>query len=846
MRWRLGVLIGVAACDGPPAPQPPPEPPAERALTRVLKRPDGQTMTVELPARLSDGHRVSTHGVTLQAVLEGHEGTPSPQGEDVVYADGAVRYRFNEAGGLEDWVVSTTNQPLRYRLVQRGGGGYHASNGRVVVVDHEGYPRLQVTAPTAIDANGKRLTGRVSLTDCAYDRGTAPPWWRPPTPADACTLVVTWDHAKATAPVTVDPLWEPVLNGLPEGRHQQAAAPLPSGDVLIVGGCTSGTVGITDSCAGARAADTTVCTHDGTTAVCMDLDALGTEPTLAGHTLTVLETPAGFEAIALGGTAEAAVGDGTNGVVSRLNCDAQNCSWSQQTNTIFGPARRGHTATVLGDGRIAFAGGRFGGNAALDDVTLYDPATDTWSSAPPLAGGRAFHTATSIGPDEMVVAGGFAFTSSGSGDKALPNAHVYSATQGPTTTIPLASARALHRAVRVDDAVLVIGGTPCGASNLGTNQCAEPTLGRVERLDVTNVALGWRTVPGLNVPRQSFALLPLPNGWLGAVGGSFCVGDVCIALDDIEVRDPESGRWSSAGEQAPVTLAVPREGLVAAPLGTGSALVTGGRTSLADSPVTLIDAIETLDLFATGEDCVTGGICATGHCVTGRCCATPCDTPCRACDEQGQCLVAPDGADPQGRCAADACSVNNQCIDGQCVFDPNATCGDPARCTGDARLVENICREDNGCTEVETNCGRFRCIEATEGARCPDACATDDDCISGAICEGGVCVDGCLGDDQLITIDEDGETSIVSCGGYACRRGTCLDRCDGLADCAGDNLCNRDNRCVPPTTVVVPDGGCGCGLGPPPDHHGRIVLGVLALAAGWSRRRGRDDARSGG
>ncbi len=63
--------------------------------------------------------------------------------------------------------------------------------------------------------------------------------------------------------------------------------------------------------------------------------------------------------------------------------------------------RSGHTATLLGDGRVLVAGGSEDRRAEL-----YDPKLDTWTFTPEMAAVRHLHTATLLGDGSVLVAGG--------------------------------------------------------------------------------------------------------------------------------------------------------------------------------------------------------------------------------------------------------------------------------------------------------------------------------------------------------------------------------------------------------------------------------------------------------
>lgn len=68
-------------------------------------------------------------------------------------------------------------------------------------------------------------------------------------------------------------------------------------------------------------------------------------------------------------------------------------------------ARALHSATVLADGRVAACGGAQGTLTtpiSIANVDVFNPANNTWSSAPNLTGARASHTATLM-PDGMLI-----------------------------------------------------------------------------------------------------------------------------------------------------------------------------------------------------------------------------------------------------------------------------------------------------------------------------------------------------------------------------------------------------------------------------------------------------------
>src|SRR4051794_17998554 len=66
--------------------------------------------------------------------------------------------------------------------------------------------------------------------------------------------------------------------------------------------------------------------------------------------------------------------------------------------------RNGHTATMLGSGKVLVVGGLTNGNP-LASAELYDPATGTWSATGSLTTARFAHTATLLPNGKVLVAG---------------------------------------------------------------------------------------------------------------------------------------------------------------------------------------------------------------------------------------------------------------------------------------------------------------------------------------------------------------------------------------------------------------------------------------------------------
>ena len=72
-------------------------------------------------------------------------------------------------------------------------------------------------------------------------------------------------------------------------------------------------------------------------------------------------------------------------------------------------ARALHSATLLDDGRVAVCGGAQGlltAPTSISAVHVFQPATNSWSSTPPLNGPRASHTARLLPDGTLALFGG--------------------------------------------------------------------------------------------------------------------------------------------------------------------------------------------------------------------------------------------------------------------------------------------------------------------------------------------------------------------------------------------------------------------------------------------------------
>jgi hypothetical protein len=262
-------------------------------------------------------------------------------------------------------------------------------------------------------------------------------------------------------------------------RSCHTATLLTNGQVLITGGSpgtaivataelfdpVSGTFAPTGSMSTARCAHTaTLLTngkvliaggHDGTVALATaelydpatgTFSSAGSMSTAReGHTANLLQS--GSVLVTGGGTA---LGQGATETATAELYDPISNKFSSTNNMTA--SRVGHTATLLGNGKVLITGG-VNVNATLATAELYDPATGAFASTGSMADARLGHTATLLGNGMVLVAGG-------ESPLALNSAELFDPTSGSFTgTGGLTSPRFGHRATLLNNGtVLVTGG----------------------------------------------------------------------------------------------------------------------------------------------------------------------------------------------------------------------------------------------------------------------------------------------------------------------------------------------------------------------------------------------------
>ena len=237
------------------------------------------------------------------------------------------------------------------------------------------------------------------------------------------------------------------------------------------------------------------------------------------------------------------------------------------------------TATLLGNGKVLFAGGidwTYDEPQLTNTAELYDPATGESRFTGDLNLRRFVHTATLLPNGKVLFAGGVTYKIVGDRIEgfATNTAELYDPATGQwSLTGNLSTARVYHAAALLQNGkVLVAGG----------GRCLEGYCqGYTASADVYDPDTDtWSSTGSLNTPRGSHTLTTLPNGNVVASGGE---GNVFpFQLDSAEIYNPATERWSASG-----SLNTARVHHTATLLSTGQVLVVGGHGRPAVSKVSI-------------------------------------------------------------------------------------------------------------------------------------------------------------------------------------------------------------------------------------------------------------------
>ena len=154
------------------------------------------------------------------------------------------------ASGTEDF-VAVDAKPAATQVgydvaLGVGAAGLRLVGGTLEVLDAGGAPRLRVTPPYIVGADGAQTDATLAVAGCAVDTNPAPPWGRRVTApgAKSCQVSVTWPGTGVVYPAILDPRWT-TTGSMGTARQDHTMTLLANGKVLVTGGrSTTGTTGL--------------------------------------------------------------------------------------------------------------------------------------------------------------------------------------------------------------------------------------------------------------------------------------------------------------------------------------------------------------------------------------------------------------------------------------------------------------------------------------------------------------------------------------------------------------------------------------------------------------------------
>ena len=268
--------------------------------------------------------------------------------------------------------------------------------------------------------------------------------------------------------------------------------------------------------------------------------------------------------------------------------------------------RFGHTATLLGDGRVLLAGGFSTGPAPAISSDLYDPMADALTPTADLPHAGIFETASLLDSGKVMIVpsnlqlydpktNAFSASAAVFPDNTIPplnqvvlqngtvllisdsnnNSALYDFVSDSASTSFCPAVPESTNTLLNDGTVLVSGGGPNHFSGSSAEICDLSFASRVEG-DVTRVG-------DLNIARNQSQAILLNSGLVLVVGGFGLHGQL---IPSAELYDPVAKTFSLAGQ-----LNIPRIEFTLTLLTNGQVLVVGG----SDASGTAISSVEAYD-----------------------------------------------------------------------------------------------------------------------------------------------------------------------------------------------------------------------------------------------------------
>ena len=721
---------------------------------------------VQLPRDAAKPTTITAPGgfeIRVREIDASGEATPDERAVTYRRAGGSAFWTVNERGA-EEWLHLDAGAVRSMEDVaatwEIEGAEPVLMNGAVAMMDH-GVARAYMTAEEAYSKGGRKVDVRLAVRDHRVELF-----------ADA-----------QGEEVLIDPGWVAVAPNT-SGRWGATAATLLSGKVLFANGYNGATIlanaEVYDPLANTWAAGGTMA---------------------AGRYLPAMSILTNGKVIVAGGQTLAAY------VATAELYDPSTNTWSAAPS--MSAARGIPSSALFGNGKLLVAGG-YNGAAFLATAEAYDPATNTWSSAGTMATLRAFGMAVRLANGKVLVAGGE--NTSINTPTALASAELYDpATNTWSSAGTMANARyAGTGSLLPNGKVVVEGGLNTAGTALTATDIYDPA---------TNT---WSAGPAMAAAHAGDVGTVLPNGLVlvaAGINGAGTAGATSEIYNSATNAWSSAGNVSTARYLpggAPLTtgdfLVIDGTATGTTPLtnvdryyfsslSAGSACGVGQQCA---SGFCVNGVCCQVAACAALDQCHTAGTCQAG---TGVC-SNPTKADGTACNDNSVCT-------PTDTCVAGTCTGQNPVVCGaqdQChtagVCDPaTGVCSNPLKADG------SMCDDGDACTKTDA-CSAGACLGAN-----PVVCMASDQCHVAGVCnpmtgmcsnpnkaDGATCDDGdlCTQTDSCMAGACTGNNPVVCMASDQCHvagvcdpmTGTCDDpaKPDGAA-CDDGDLCTQTDAC---------------------------------------------------
>jgi hypothetical protein len=679
--------------------------------------------------------------------------------------------------GMEDF-IALPSRPATAEVdyaVTLGGtvAGLRLVGGVLELLDAAGAPRLHVSPPYIVGADGTRTDGALAVTDCAVDTDPSPPWGRPVTAPGAatCTIQVTWPDDAVTYPAILDPRWT-TTGSMATTRFEHTLILLSTGKGLAAGGRSS-----TSSTTGLTSAEL----YDPASGTWSSTGSMSGGRRL--HSATQLPTSSNPTT-----SGKVLVAGGISSSTSLTTAELYSTStgtWSAAGALNAG--RHAHTATLLVDGRVLVAGG-MNGTTTLATAATYNPASGSgvWAATtgPIPPAGLKNHTATLVQTTNSQLNNHVLLVGGNDGTSTLSAVYLYDPVQNAFSTLAsISGPREQHTAAVLPNSngkILVTGGKN-GSTVLATALVFDPSFSNGS----------WSSAGTMTSPRVGHTMTLLPNsivanGQVLVAGGSSGTS----TLSSAELFS-DSTTWT-----ATPSMPGPLQGHQVVLLSGNMVLVAGGlsASTTVSSAAYLYDA-------SFGLGCSSNSQCASGFCINGICCNNACNTgTCGACNLAGHLgTCTPLAAGTVCRAAAGACDVAETCNGTAFTCPSDGFLSSTTTC----RAAAGECDVAENCTGTTASCPAD--VKKASGTACTDdgnACTTDKCDGTNVTCQhaagnaGAVCRPAAGGCDVAETCTGTSTacpTDVLVSAGTTCRGAA--GECDLAESCSGTSAaCPADAK----------------------------------------------------